>query len=375
MEMGRLLFMTRGRYKGFILPNELKRNKGIIRKAIQKSRVVQSDATKRDVEEFLKNNFSRYCPLFEEEKFLGFAYFDFSIDALVEELQIILKHNEWGKDFWKNKLLLEGEDDVTEEFKAISNVFAVPMITDIRQLKWYGEKQIISQKSFNIINSYIRKMDLESTLNDLDETEVSVIVCRIPFLNEIGELTEDEKLRHKLLISGAYVEEPDEVVISQLQKVYGKDYSLWKEGEIACIRQYFASEQGIYKLADRRGKATNVVDGKRVTTDVPDVWQNNIYIIGPCTVQGIYVKDEDTIPSYIQRKLNKSFPDRYRVVNLGTNGFYEGDKENIQKLTLKKADIVIFINYFLKEEINVPLKMKYVDLTQCFIDRDKECFF
>lgn len=234
---------------------------------------------------------------------------------------------------------------------------------------------MISQKSFKDINTYIREMDLQNTLRMLEKTDASVIVCRIPFLNEIGELTEDEKLRSKLLISGAYVENPSQVVIEQLKKVYGKDYSLWESGDVACIRQYYAEEQGIYKLVDRKGENTNVIDGKRVTTGVPDKWQNSIYIIGPCTVQGNYVKDEDTIPSCIQRYINKYHPDEYRVVNLGTDGFYEGDYENISKLTLKRADIVIFVNYFEKEKLKIAPKVKYIDLTESFLKRDKECFF
>lgn len=367
-----------GGYQGFISPNALKKARGVLKKAIRKNRIIQSDITQKELEDFWREEKEtpKYCPLFEKEKFLGLAYFNFELDVLAEELEIVLKHCEWGADFWQDKILLTGEEeDITEKFWEINKIFLVPMITDIKELKNYKGKYVISQKSFRIINEYVRKMDLQNCLNGLEKVDIPVIVGRIPLVNEIGKLTEDEQLRNKLLISGAYVENPDQIIVEQLKKVYGKDYSLWEKGEIACIRQYYAYEQGIYKLVDRKGEGTNVVDGKRVTVGIPDEWQNSIYIIGPCTVQGSYVKDNDTIPSYIQEYLNQCYPHKYRVVNLGSSGFYEGDIENISKLTLKKADIVIFVNCFQTNEISIPCNMKYIDFAKCFFEREGECFF
>lgn len=367
-----------GGYRGFVSPGALAKSKGVLRKALRENRVLESDNTKKEVEDFFANSHEcpNYCPLFKEEKFLGLAYFDFGLDIFAEEIQVLLKHYEWGRDFWKDKILLTGDaDDIAEGFQALGSAFSVPVISNHKAVKRYRGKQIIDQKSLRTVNAYIRKMDLKSALDTLKEVDVPVVVCRIPFADEIGELTKDEKLRNELSISGAYVETKDPIVTEQLKNVYGEDYTLWEKGEIACIRQYYACDQGIYKLVDRKGEGTNVVDGRRVTVGVPDEWQNTIYIIGPCTVQGSYVRDEDTIPSYIQRYINKYYPNRYRVVNLGTGGFYEGDYENIAKLTLKKADIMIFVNFFRTGEIDIPQKVKYVDLTGTFLSREGEIFF
>lgn len=111
----------------------------------------------------------------------------------------------------------------------------------------------------------------------------------------------------------------------------------------------------------------------RYTTDVPSTYQNTIYFFGVCTVEGVCVKDEDTIESIIQKKIN-SFKKPYRVVNLGN--IYDITIENIfRSISFEEGDIIvtIFLNTTEKTRKTIPI----LDLTQAFQDADEqhETFF
>lgn len=64
-----------------------------------------------------------------------------------------------------------------------------------------------------------------------------------------------------------------------------------------------------------KGKHFNVVDNKRATTNHPDNLKNEIYLFGGSTVYGGEVPDSLTIASHLQRIINQSLPNEYRVNN------------------------------------------------------------
>ena len=102
-------------------------------------------------------------------------------------------------------------------------------------------------------------------------------------------------------------------------------------------------EKGLVYHNDRTGKYINVVDNFRYTTDTPKKFSSKVYVFGGSTVFCSEVPDKFTITSYLQRKLNKVFPGKYKVINCGV-----GSVNTLQQLarlkTIKLApkDIVIF---------------------------------
>lgn len=65
------------------------------------------------------------------------------------------------------------------------------------------------------------------------------------------------------------------------------------------------------------GKYFNSKEGKRITCGQTDNYAGTVYLFGPCTVVGLFVEDQHTIPSFLQKKLfENGF--QYRVENYGS---------------------------------------------------------
>lgn len=79
------------------------------------------------------------------------------------------------------------------------------------------------------------------------------------------------------------------------------------------------TENGI-KNKDCQGMYVNVVNGERVTTEIPEHYQITIYLFGDCNVFGYGVADGQTISSCLQRELNLAAPLKYKVENRGRQG-------------------------------------------------------
>lgn len=110
---------------------------------------------------------------------------------------------------------------------------------------------------------------------------------------------------------------------------------------------------------EKISKYVNIINGIRVTTDLPEVIQNHVYLSGNSFVFGLLVSDEHTIASMLQRCLNK-LPNYlgYAVVNEGVReiSLYESLKR-LNHNNFKKEDIVVlFVNTdainFLTDEKN-----------------------
>jgi hypothetical protein len=68
-----------------------------------------------------------------------------------------------------------------------------------------------------------------------------------------------------------------------------------------------------------RSELINIIDGFRVTSDIPTVSSKSIHMYGGSTILCIEVPDDKTISSYLQREIRATgFP--YRVFNRGVSG-------------------------------------------------------
>lgn len=104
-------------------------------------------------------------------------------------------------------------------------------------------------------------------------------------------------------------------------------------------------DRGYYfNLADYDGKGLHVVDGRRLTTDVPKNPARRIHIFGQCTARGSHVIDSHTIESCLQRKLNAACPGTWEVVNYGVAGRTGGDMNDLNYILcsdFRAGDVVI----------------------------------
>jgi len=106
----------------------------------------------------------------------------------------------------------------------------------------------------------------------------------------------------------------------------------------------FNDEEGHRKFYDLESKYVNIVDGHRVTTDQPKQFDNTIYMVGGCLTYGIYCEDAHTLPSFLQKILNKCKTDKkYRVQNYGhmIYGHRVDIARVLAQLELKSGDIII----------------------------------
>ena len=98
-------------------------------------------------------------------------------------------------------------------------------------------------------------------------------------------------------------------------------------------------------LDDFRGQWFNVRDHHRVTAYQPSTFQNRIYLFGGSTLFGQEVPDEFTVASYLQKKINETLPDRFRVENWGVPSVMaEQQVVTLQSLRLEPGDKVIFFD-------------------------------
>ncbi len=103
---------------------------------------------------------------------------------------------------------------------------------------------------------------------------------------------------------------------------------------------------GARHYEDYRGKHFNIVNGHRITVDQPQTSKRTIYVMGPCYIMGVGVRDEGTYSSQLQMLLNKYAADKgFLVENYGLclDGLDAEDEmiKLFNTFPLKSGDIVI----------------------------------
>lgn len=114
-----------------------------------------------------------------------------------------------------------------------------------------------------------------------------------------------------------------------------------------------------YKVhSDYTSEKVNVINNRRFTTDVPDKFDNTIYIFGKSGVYGYGVEDRDTIASKLQNFINKKYDKKLRVVNCGVAAISDEEiRHNIESVDYRQGDIIV----------NIVLKRR------CYDNKNKGC--
>lgn len=127
-------------------------------------------------------------------------------------------------------------------------------------------------------------------------------------------------------------------------------------------------------LLDFSSDNQHIVNGRRITVGQPIIYHNTIYTHGACTWRGTGVEDAQTIASFLQDKINKVFPNAYRVVNsgIGRGSTVYDDFQFIKEQKYLQGDIVILGSFgglsSIPRSFYIQNKIPFLD-TSSFFDR------
>lgn len=141
---------------------------------------------------------------------------------------------------------------------------------------------------------------------------------------------------------------------------------------------------GAFVMQDYHSDYVNVANGERYTPNQPEVYENNVYIVGSCIAYGDRCDDASTIASKLQIMLNRDYGDKYCVHNYGAILVPINNLICLLKtLDIKAGDKVILIDLpriiVNSEEMNTinelaKIYMKYLSDVNNYC-KDKNCEF
>lgn len=160
-----------------------------------------------------------------------------------------------------------------------------------------------------------------------------------------------------------------------LDKFYGNDVNrkFWEDGD---YKRVAIVKNGISTcLKDSKSKNYNVIDGKRLTVQIPNKYISVIHCFGPCIVRGGAVNDASTICSYLQQKINEVRKDWIKVINYGTGGEYDSifDLHRMMIQQYAEEDIVLHFgpNKY-DDKTKKTYNIKTIELLKVFLE--KKCW-
>ena len=206
---------------------------------------------------------------------------------------------------------------------------------------------------------------------------------QVPVLNfvfsENVEVSDAEKLR---IEEGQY---EGRLHFSNRLQDYAELYSLGENSkeyleeltESLCFQRKRTFENNMVVFEDLSSRLVNIENGLRKTCYQPQDYAGTIYVLGGCTIWGWLVEDQYTIPSLIQKYINRA-DKKYRVVNLGNGNVLNVDNL-LESLFISNNDLFICLFPFLTKKIKNELSV--IEIGKCFNDIRKskyagiECFF
>lgn len=176
-------------------------------------------------------------------------------------------------------------------------------------------------------------------------------------------------------------------------KEYDKDVKLFFKDEYSkeFIDNIFEQpspiiENTYFIQPNYKSKYFNVIGKERLTTNLPQNCDNPIICLGSCIMYGVLVKDNNTIPSYLQKLCNKNIKNNnFYMINCGVRGINMIERmEYVINNYFDNNSVLIFIiddidkKVLLKKLKELKLENKIIihDLQLLFKDRNKiGCYF
>ena len=124
----------------------------------------------------------------------------------------------------------------------------------------------------------------------------------------------------------------------QKREFYDEIYERYKNYEVPHFFTRIIEDNKL-KLKDEDLSLMTIKNGTRCTVDQPEKYERTIYMYGDCMVLGMYVEDQLTIESLLQKKINEKGM-RWRVENRGGQSVPLEITEAIESTPLKTGDII-----------------------------------
>jgi hypothetical protein len=136
--------------------------------------------------------------------------------------------------------------------------------------------------------------------------------------------------------------------------IYGFDANSLTHGlnmdEVVTTGMSFKIANGVQTLVDETNGIVDIVNGFRVTTNLPEQYSRKIWIFGSFVAFGTFADNEHTITSELQRNINSFSPegDGWAVVNASNYAGNDVDKvfPLLKSLPINENDICIFLIEF-----------------------------
>lgn len=214
------------------------------------------------------------------------------------------------------------------------------------------------------------KAYFKELISEIDKMERGGVKCAVvqpPLEQNIQNLSDFEKERiEKWSFDYGNISREDCVIINKVYKDAADLDYLCKiyDGTKVVIKD------GIRYLANYRSKYVNIISGERITCHQPATYKHAIWVFGQCTVRGVGVEDRDTIPSFLQKRINTEFKDCYQVHNcgIGCGSDLHDELVHLKKKPIRKGDIVIFCTNLelAPEELRKTSQLKIYDSSFLF---------
>lgn len=191
------------------------------------------------------------------------------------------------------------------------------------------------------INALLTVQKLKSLQRKLFHRRVSLYIFISPNSSIIKNMSQFERERLAWNLNLYNIAEE----YAKIKQLFGEE----------CTKDYisglfdggFVVEQNGKKIVlDYQNEYVHIINSKRITTEQPSVFGNEINIYGACMVRGTGVEDRQTISSYLQKAVNNKYPDRYRVINngIGRGSTIQDDIDAIMRTRFRSGDIAIICN-------------------------------
>ena len=245
----------------------------------------------------------------------------------LEEMQL----KDWEEVDANIILSIDIKNVLIDNLKVIGVTKTIYVISDI--VTFLFEKATLYDEILNLIQNWIKK-------------GANFEYFRYPHVSDILNKSKTEQFMFdNVIIPHDYrIRFRDyEELISKV--IVGIDDSLENINKFLINQPVYVINKGDHiELQDLQSKYINVFDGKRVTTDCPDTYENVVYIIGPSWVFGKYEKDSSTLASNLQRKINEKNL-KFKVINCGIPGVHwQKLIKNMSTIHAKKGDKIILVD-------------------------------
>lgn len=244
-------------------------------------------------------------------------------------------------------------NDAIEIFKLRTNIYEIPIIKE-KKLKGIIKRERSSVFERKNINKYLEKLRDRNPKTEFLISEINRCKCFF------------EGIEFYIFQNPTFTEDTIDIkeLIDLHDKVDREDYDRHADGlergfNFEFENLEYVNKNGFYLIKDYRSKDMNIIDNHRVVPNRKEGGRNKIFMFGPCTVFGAYVKDCETIGYYLQEKINKgNLP--YEIINCGMLGpDNECNRLFYEKMEPEDKVILLLANYnidLIKK--NFPLEYK-----------------